>query len=99
MPLSNSIRASIVALVFVTSASAITQYAHALPPCTDMTISNSGGSTIRMRNGQTFTVFNGTSGRIMSWLPGNNVSVCPLGGTTFQITNIDRNNQTVRARR
>jgi hypothetical protein len=88
-----------VAALFLVSADGITQHAHALPPCTDMTISNSGGGVIRMRNGQTFSAFPGTGGRTMSWLPGDKVNVCPLGGAAFQITNLDRNNQTVRALR
>jgi hypothetical protein len=99
MYLSSSIRGLAAAVLFVVSADGIMQCAHALPPCSDMTISNPSGSVIRMRNGQTFSVFPGTGGRTGSWLPGDKVKVCPLGGSSYQITNLDRQNQTVKALR
>jgi hypothetical protein len=99
MRLKSLIKGLALALLFVVSAEGVRQSAHALPPCTDMTISNPAGSVIRMRNGQTFKVYPGTGGRTGSWLPGDKVTVCPLGGSSYQITNLDRKNQTVKALR
>jgi hypothetical protein len=94
----SSITGAAFALLFIVCAEGITHGAHALPPCVDMTINNSGGSIVSMRNGQTFSVFPGSGGRIQSWLPGDQVNVCPLGGSSYQITNL-RKNQTVKALR
>jgi hypothetical protein len=98
MHFGNSIKNMAAASWFVVLALGITNCANALPPCADMTINNSAGSVISMRNGQTFSVFPGTSGRTQSWLPGDKVNVCPLGGSSYQITNL-RKNQTVKALR
>jgi hypothetical protein len=90
-----SIRYLAVALLFVASADGVTRPAQALPPCTDTAISNSNGSVIRLRTGQSYKIYPGTGARTASWLPGDKVSACPLGGSAYQITNL-RNNQAVK---
>jgi hypothetical protein len=95
MHLKVSIRYIAAALLFVTVADGLAQYAQALPPCTDTAISNSNGSIIRLRTGQSYKIYPGTGARTASWLPGDKVSACPLGGSAYQITNL-RNNQAVK---
>jgi len=94
-----SIRCLAAALVFMISANGESQRAHALPPCTDTAISNTGAGVISMRTGQNFKVYPGTGGKVWAWLPGDKVTVCPLGGSAYEITNLDRKNQAVKALR
>src|ERR1700733_13074044 len=98
MNLGSSIRCFAVALLFVAAADGITRGAQALPPCKDSTISNASGGFISMRTGKTYKAYPGTGGRTAAWLPGDKVTVCPLGGSAYQITNL-RNNQVVKTLR
>lgn len=70
--------------------------ASATPPCSNSAILNSNGAIIQLRTGQTYAAFPGTSGRTMTWLPGDKVTICPLGGSADEITNTSRHNQTVK---
>jgi hypothetical protein len=95
-----SIRYIAAALLLIVSAYGTAGHAQSSSPaCTDSAISNSNGNVIRMRSGQTFQMFPGMGGRTASWLAGDEVSLCRVAGKTFEITNLDRNNQVVKAPR
>jgi hypothetical protein len=98
MHLASAIRCLTVALLVVASVDGITRCAQALPPCTDNTINNASGGVLSIRTGKVFKAYPGTGGRTAAWLPGDKVSVCPLGGSAYEITNL-RNNQAVKALR
>jgi hypothetical protein len=98
MRLGSSIKCLAAALLVVALAEGITRSAQALPPCTDNTINNASGGVISIRTGQVFKAYPGTGGRTAAWLPGDKVSVCPLGGSAYEITNL-RKNQAVKALR
>jgi hypothetical protein len=65
-------------------------------PCFTGAISESNGAYIKLWSGPTYVPFPGTSGRTMMWLPNDKVTVCRIGGTSYQITNTSRKNQTVK---
>jgi hypothetical protein len=98
MRLGTSTRCLAVALLFGALADGATRCAQALPPCADNTINNASGGVLSIRTGKVFKVYPGTGGRTAAWLPGDKVSVCPLGGSAYEITNL-RNNQAVKALR
>jgi hypothetical protein len=73
--------------------------AFALPPCYSDKVIDTNGLTITLGSGQSFHNYPGT-GRLTSvWLPLDKVTVCYLGGAAVAITNISRNNETVKALR
>jgi hypothetical protein len=99
MHLKTSTRYVAAALLVLASAAGMARAQSASPSCTDSVISNSNGGVIAMRSGQTYKLYPGTGGRTASWLPGDEVSLCRLGGSAYEITNLDRKNQMVKALR
>jgi hypothetical protein len=64
-----------------------------LPACYSDRVSNAGGLMVRMGSGQLFQGYPGSGGKLASWLPLDKVKICPLGGSAYQITDLNNNKQ------
>jgi hypothetical protein len=61
--------------------------------CYNDQVSNSGALIIRMGSGQIFKAYPGSAGKLATWLPLDKVKICPLGGASYEITNLSNNRQ------
>lgn len=64
-----------------------------LPACHEDKLLNSNGLMMRMGSGQVFQAYPGSGGKIAFWLPLDKVKLCPLGGSAYQITDLNNNKQ------
>lgn len=67
--------------------------------CWNDKVRNSAGDVLALSSGQVFRVYPGASRITSMWLPLDKLTVCPIGGTAVEITNISQKNQQIKALR
>jgi hypothetical protein len=66
-------------------------------PCRADKVLNTNGVYIKLASGQVFQAYPGNGPALSGWLPLDKVSVCKIGGTGVQITNLSKNGASVNA--
>jgi hypothetical protein len=66
-------------------------------PCRADKVLNTNGVYIKLASGQVFQAYPGNGPALSGWLPLDKVSVCKIGGTGVQITNLSKNGASVKA--
>lgn len=69
-----------------------------LPACYNDQLINANGLMVRMGSGQVFQGYPGSAGRLANWLPLDKVKICYLGGSSYEITDLN-NNKLIKALR
>jgi len=69
------------------------------PPCFNSTVSEASGMLLTVGTGWIFQVFPGDGMRTGTWLPLDRLSICPLGGAAYRITNTSRRGVAIKALR
>jgi hypothetical protein len=69
------------------------------PVCYNDKMLNTNGLFIRTGSGLVFQAYPGSGAKLSSWLPLDKISVCRIGGSAVEITNLSRKNQQVKALR
>jgi hypothetical protein len=63
------------------------------PVCHNDQVLNTNGQSIRMASGQIFQAYPGSNSTLSFWTPLDKVKVCRLGGSAYEITNLNRKNE------
>jgi len=71
----------------------------AFVPCRTDKILNASGPFISLRSGQAYNAYPGSQSTMSTWEPLDRVTVCGIGGTAVQITNLSQRNEKVKALR
>jgi hypothetical protein len=66
-------------------------------PCRPDKVLNTNGAYIKLASGQVFQAYPGSGPALSAWLPLDKVTVCKIGGTGVQITDLDKNGMSVKA--
>jgi len=69
----------------------------AVTPCHGDTVQTSPGLILPLSSGQTFQVYPTDNHISMMWLPMDKLTLCPIGGTGYEITNLSQKDEKVRA--
>ncbi len=67
------------------------------PPCRGDKILNAAGLLITLRSGQAYNAYPGSQALMSMWEPLDKVTVCGIGGSAVQITDLSHKNETVKA--
>jgi hypothetical protein len=73
--------------------------AFAQSKCRDDKLINTNGVQMRLASGWVMQAYPGTTATISVWEPLDNLTVCPLGGAAYSITDKSQDNKTVKALR
>jgi len=69
------------------------------PVCYTDKVRTTNGSIITTGSGQIFKPYTGSSAKLSFWLPLDKISICRIGGSAVEITNLSRKNLQVKALR
>lgn len=69
------------------------------PVCYNDKVRTTNGSVITTASGQIFKPYTGSSARLSFWQPLDKISICRIGGSAVEITNLSRKIQQVKALR
>jgi hypothetical protein len=86
----------LILLLGLTSACSVGRTA-ANTQCYADTVQTSPGLVMDLGSGQTYHVYPTDNHISMNWLPLDRLTVCPIGGSAVELTNISQKNQKVRA--
>jgi hypothetical protein len=66
-------------------------------PCHSDRVQTSPGVILPLSSGQLYQVYPTDNHISMMWLPQDKLSVCPIGGSAVEMTNLSEKDETIRA--